>query len=173
MTPYLVVPPATMPVDLAALKAHLRVDGYTDNAQIEALQAGAVAMLDGWGGALGRCILPQTWAIDVTGPGPHLLPFPDASDVAVTAEGGALSSVQRNGALGVSVEVQDASAGQDITITAQYALPDARRPAAEVLIKLIVGNWYENRESVVVGMSVNELPMAANALISALRWFRV
>lgn len=41
-------------------------------------------------------------------------------------------------------------------------------------IKLIVGHWYENRETVIVGTSSAEMPMAATALLglySLTRWY--
>ena len=173
MTPYLVTPPASLPVALESMKAHLRVEHSVDDALIEETQAGAVAFLDAWGGVLGRCIMPQTWAADVTGPGPHLLPFPDASNIAADSDGDALSVEVARTAKGQCVTVSDAEDGQPVTITAVYGLSDERLSAAQSLIKLIVGNWYENRQAVIVGPSPSELPMAANALISALRWRRV
>lgn len=38
---------------------------------------------------------------------------------------------------------------------------------------LIIGHWYANRESVVIGVSVAELPMAVHALISPYRHFHL
>ena len=173
MTPYIVTPPASLPVTMAAMKEHLRVEHNIEDALIDETQLGAVAMLDAWGGVLGRCIMPQTWAIDVTGPGPHLLPFPDASGVAAEADGGAMAvEVARTGK-GQCVTISEAESGQAVTITATYGLSGERLPAAQALVKLIVGNWYENRQAVVVGQTPSELPMAASALISALRWRRI
>jgi len=173
MTPYLVTAPDALPVTLAAMKLHLRVEHGHEDALIEETQAGAVAFLDAWGGVLGRCIMPQTWAVDVTGPGPHLLPFPDASNIAAESGGDALSVDVARTAKGQCVTVSDAGDGQAVTITAVYGLSSERLSAAQSLIKLIVGNWYENRQAVIVGPSPSELPMAASALISALRWRRV
>ena len=34
---------------------------------------------------------------------------------------------------------------------------------------MMVGHWYDNRETVVLGMSVAELPMAVNALLARYR----
>jgi uncharacterized phiE125 gp8 family phage protein len=42
-------------------------------------------------------------------------------------------------------------------------------PAIQHAIKLAVSEWYENRESVVVGQAVNRLPMAFDALIAPYR----
>ena len=38
---------------------------------------------------------------------------------------------------------------------------------------LIIGHWYENRESVVVGSTASELPMAVDALISPHRHYQI
>ena len=69
MTPYLITAPTVQPVTLDEMKSHLRVLSTDEDADIETRLAGAVAHLDGWGGVLGRCIMSQTWAIDVTGHG--------------------------------------------------------------------------------------------------------
>jgi uncharacterized phage protein (predicted DNA packaging) len=36
---------------------------------------------------------------------------------------------------------------------------------------LLIGHWFENRESVVIGTNTSELPMAVQALISPYRHF--
>ncbi len=38
---------------------------------------------------------------------------------------------------------------------------------------LIIGNWYANREAVVVGTITSELPMAVNALIEPYQFYNV
>ena len=38
---------------------------------------------------------------------------------------------------------------------------------------LLIGNWYANRETVAVGVSAIELPMATNALWKPHRWVNV
>jgi len=169
MIPYLVTPPASLPVELAAMKAHLRVAHDDDDADIEAKQAGAVAMLDGYGGILGRCIMPQEWAIDVTGPGPHLLPFPDASGVAAEAEGDPLGVEVSRTALGMCASVPDAAEGQELTITAAYRLPEPRVAAAQSLVKLMVQREYD----VLAGPDYDAITRSIQALIGALRWVRV
>ena len=171
MTPYRVTAPIGLPVSLAEMKAHLRVDGTDEDDLIESLQSGAVALLDGWGGDLRRCILPQRWAIDVTGAGPHLLPFPDADEIGAIFADANLGVIITRDRSGIQVLVIGAPADEVVTITATYALPEDRLPAVKVLVKLIVGNWYQNREAVVIGTISSELPMAASKLISTLRWF--
>jgi hypothetical protein len=169
MTPYLVTPPASLPVTLDAMKAHLRVVHDSDDADIAAKQAGAVAMLDGWGGVLGRCIMPQVWAVDVTGPGPHRLPFPDASDVAAEAGGDPLAVEVSRTALGPCVAVPGAAAGDAVTISASYALPAPRLAAAQTLIKLMVQREFD----AMAGADFDAITRTVQALITALRWVRL
>lgn len=167
--PYLVTPPASLPVALNAMKSHLRVDHDDEDQGIDDLQAAAVSYLDARGGVLGRCIMPQTWVIDVTGPGPHLLPYPDGKSIAVDADGSTLTFTMELSGSGTMVTIENLGADDEATITAEYALSVERLPAAQALVKLIVGNWYENRAAV-TGTSMAELPMAAGALISAMKW---
>ncbi len=168
MIPYLVTAPVALPVELAAMKAHLRVVHADDDADIAAKQAGAVAMLDGWGGLLGRCIMPQTWSVDVTGAGPHLLPFPDASNIVAEADGDALDVTVTREGLGLCVSV-DAGVDQAVTIAAEYALPEPRISAAESLIKLMVQREFD----VMAGPDYDAITRSIQALIGALRWRRI
>lgn len=166
--PYLVTPPASLPVSLSDMRAHLRVVATDDDADLDAKQEGAVAMLDGWGGVLGRCIMPQTWAIDVTGPGPHLLPFPDAENIAAEANGDPLDVTVTRRGLGLCVAVS-AAPDDAVTITAEYGMPEPRRSAARSLIKLMVQREYDSTQ----GPEYDALTRSIQALITAMRWVRV
>lgn len=165
MIPYLVTAPTSLPVDLDALKLHLRVAHDADDADIVAKQAGAVAVLDAWGGMLGRCIMPQTWAIDVTGPGPHLLPFPDAEDVSAASGAVELDTETSRTGLGLCVSVPAALSGQAVTIEAVYALPEPRLAAAQTLVKLMVQREYDQA----AGADYDAVTRSIDALIGAMR----
>lgn len=175
MKPVRVTPPDGPVVTLEELKVHLRVDHDEEDALISSLQDAAVAMLEGWGGILGRCILPQRWAVDVAGPGPHELPFPDATDIEAEIDGTPVDVVEVThiGTMQPSIVLPHVAHCDRVTVSAEYALPPERLPAARALVKLLVGNWFHNREAVVIGTIPSELPMAAITLIAGLRWYRI
>lgn len=55
-----------------------------------------------------------------------------------------------------------------ITFTAGYGDTAAAVPEnVKAAMKLLIGHWYENREAAVIGQTVEQLPMAVNALLSA------
>lgn len=169
MTPYLVTAPTAGPVTLNEVKAHLRVVHGEDDTDIEERVASAVAHLDGWGGALGRCIMPQTWAVDVEGPGPHVLPFPEADTVVVTGVSGVLAAEVTRCAIGPMVTISDAMADEAIVIQFESALPATRLPAAKSLIKLMVQRDFD----MLAGSEAMAMDHAIAALINNLRWRRV
>lgn len=169
MIPYIVTAPSSLPVSEPDMKEHLRVDHSDEDAVIAALQAGAVAKLDAFGGLLGRCIMPQTWAIDVTGAGPHLLPFPDATEVAAEAGGEPLATTVSRTPFGVCVTVSDAVSGDTVTIRFLCGLSDERLPAAQTLVKLMVERDFDGLS----GADYDAITRQIDSLISALRWWRL
>jgi len=168
MTPTIVTAPASVPVDLAALKLHLRVTHAHEDALITALAAAAVGYLDGWRGILGRAIMPQTWAVTVTQACDVTLPMPDVTAVSVDYGDGAvvLTSVASAGGPVVTVT----AAG---TVSFTCAMPRAQLDVAVVVIKMLVAHWYENREAVNIGQIGTDLPFGVDQLIGVLRWRRI
>lgn len=169
MTPYLITAPVALPVSLNEMKAHLRVTHADDDGDIEGRLASAVAHLDGWGGVLGRCLMPQTWAVDVEGPGPHLLPFPEVETVTAAGVAGALDVVVTRGAVGPSVTIADAEADEPIAVQFVSSLAPTRLPAAKSLIKLMVQREFD----LMAGPEAMAMDMAIGALMNGLRWRRV
>jgi hypothetical protein len=161
MTPYLVAPPVSQPVTLEEAKLHLRVDHDDEDALISGLILGAVGHLDGWRGVLGRAIMPQTWAVSVDCAGEYQLPMPDVT--AAMMGGDALVVRLTEG--GALVTATDAG-----IIEFSCALAAEQLPVAKTLVLLLVGSWYSNRDAVAVGVSVAEMPMAAQMLTATLRW---
>lgn len=155
-------------VSLHDLRAHLGVVGSHDDDRITQLAEAAVAHLDGWRGALGRCILPQSWRVGYTEEGRHLLPFPDVSEVSAVDEAGvAVAAVLSHGARGSYVTLPGAAV---VTMTA--AIGQDALPMLRTAVCMLVGHWYNQREAVIVGAISSELPLAFNALIGPLRWVR-
>lgn len=81
--PVRTVAPAATPISLTEAKAHLGVTANTDNDLITALISAATDHLDGWSGILGRCLVNQTWRVDLPAwPSTGIrLPFPDVSTI--------------------------------------------------------------------------------------------
>lgn len=169
--PLLVAPPDEVPVTLAQIKARLYVEHDEDDGLLEALIEQAVALLDGWHGALCRAIMPQTWSVEVRGKGPHRLPMPDVTEVRVLVDDTELPAgeftVQRRGD-GSHVTIDDHPG--DAVIEFDCSIPETRRPVAQAAIALLVGHWFRNREAVVTGTITAEVPLSATALIRSLRW---
>jgi hypothetical protein len=175
MIPILITAPTAHVVETAALKVALAVDHAHHDALIEGYRAGAVAHLDGWRGVLGRAIMPQTWAQDFTGWGDLRLALPDVTSHTVTGyDEAGLEVVPTRNVLsldyGGPVVATEGPAVVRVRVQYDCALPVDQRPAVASIVTMLVASWYENREAVVTGMSVATLPMAAEALIEALRW---
>jgi hypothetical protein len=166
MTPYLITPPDSLPVSAYDLREHLRLPGEYLEADVMAKQSEAVAVLDAWTGLLGRCIMPQTWAVDVEGEGPHLLPFPDVLLItAVSGDDPAPVSFKRS-ALGHLVTLNGVLPGQPATIRFQCGMSDQLRPAAQSLIKLMVSRDFDMLSGPDYDANERTIRMA----IGALRW---
>lgn len=180
----LITPPVLELVPLAEMKSHLRVDFADDDALIAGLTKAAIAHLDGYAGVLGWCLGAQTWllAYDTFPAGPIRLPVGPLIDVVgieYANAGGAyvtLPSTQYDvdavSNPGWIVPVTDWPSVEGtnavrITFRAGHLTPPEIHAAIPVIVKLLVGHWYANREA--VGDAMSEIPMSAAALISAHR----
>lgn len=186
MRPVLVTAPATLPVLLADMKAHLRVDHDHENDLITAYMTAATAHLDGWTGILGRCIIGQQWSVtlsELPRDGRISLPFPDVSAVTVeyVADGttatlsAATYRLQENAGGSWIERVETASwpatdaRADAVTITMTAAMPASDLPRVTTAIKLLVGHWFDNREAVAVGQQSFDVPLAFDALVAPMR----
>lgn len=171
--PVLITPPAAPVVALADMKLHLRVSHTDEDSLITALEASAVAYLDGWKGVLGRAIASQVWRQEFKAGEAVRLLLPDVTAIEVTAYDDAglevdVDAVLVNSFQGPTVSITGSYA--DLRVDYTCAMDATKLPAAQAMIKLLVGHWYYNRESVAVGVSVAEMPMAVAALVTAMRW---
>ncbi|WP_028029895.1 head-tail connector protein [Gemmobacter nectariphilus] len=166
--PVLVTPATAEVVGVSDLKAFLRVDHGDEDGLIGALADAATAWLDGWGGVLGRAIMPQTWRQDFEGPGPHVLAMPDVVTVAATVDDVAVDVIIEAIGAGAAVTAEGVTGTLRVTYTCQ--MPPERLPAAQAAVKMLVAHWYMNRETVVTGTIATDVPMTVGALVAALRW---
>lgn len=166
MTLTLVTAPSDL-VTLDEVKAHLRVDIDDEDPLIGGLIQGAIAYLDGYRGVLGRAIMPQTWRQTFTCAGPYRLAMPDVSTFTATVGGNAAPGTLSGDAMGPVVTL-DASSPDGATIEFTCALPVQQLPAVRMAVLLLIGNWYQHRES--VGERGQEIPMGFEMLISSMRW---
>lgn len=192
LAPVRTAAPAMTPVSLVEARAHLRVDHTDDDTLITSLIAAAVDHLDGWTGILGRCLVTQEWRQDFDAFASCLsLPLgPVISISSVTVGGNTVDAASyalktdAGGRARVEFDGLSVSGSTSITYTAGYAtIPEVPAdgevpaipaqstvpPALKVALLLLVGNWYANRETMVVGATVESLPFAVDALIAPFR----
>jgi uncharacterized phiE125 gp8 family phage protein len=191
----LIEPPVAELLTLEDAKEHLRVDFDDDDALIQSYIDAAVSMLDGRDGILQRALAPQTWALDMSRfpfcreielPLPQLLgvesvEYLDVDGAWQTMPPEDYEVVTGEDGLVIAEEfwppTQRASVAVTITFRAGYALGsdgegEAPPPQLRQLLKLLVMQWYANREPVVIGSTVNNLPFTAQAVIANLRVYR-
>lgn len=156
--------PAEMPVSLADVKAHCRVDHNDSNAVLTALLAAAVDFLDGPNGMLGKCMVEQTWQKDFDAfDGCLRLPVgPVASITSVTYydADNALQTLStdhyalRFNALGAYIDLkpgEDWPASYDrddaVRVTFVAGVPVGEVPASlKTAVLMLVSQWNEDRE---------------------------
>ncbi|MFN3549623.1 MAG: head-tail connector protein [Mesorhizobium sp.] len=180
----------TTPVSLTEVKAHCRVDGTDSDAVLTALLNAAVDHLDGYSGILGRCMVEQSWRVDLAdwpAGGLIRLPFPDVSAITSikyydednaeqTVDGADYQRVQDVlGSVVRLVDNFDAPAVYDdrldavhVTFVAGFGNAAAVPAPLKVAIMLLVSHWFEHREASVVG-GIAELPFAVSALVAPYR----
>lgn len=176
--PVRTVAPAATPVSLAEVKAHLRVDHADEDVYLGALIDAATALLDGADGALGRALVTQTWRHDFDGwNGAELrLAMPGASSVSIayTDTAGASQTLA-----GTEYEVVEDSRGtvivpasgkvwpaladvaSPVRVTATHGFGNAAAVPAAIkqAMLLMIGDWYETRQTAIYGANIKEVPM--------------
>jgi uncharacterized phiE125 gp8 family phage protein len=188
LKPIRTVAPTTDIVTLDEAKLHLRVDHPDDDTLITALLATATSRLDGYGGILQRALITQTWKVETDSfADPLRLPigdllsltsvkYRDGSDVQQTLASsvygvysdaiGPFITLKYNQVWPVVYDRRDAI---EIIWTAGYGATAASVPAAiRQAALLMVGHWYEHRETV-SDASLNEVPLSAKHLIEPFR----
>lgn len=180
-----VTPPGPV-VTWEEAQVHLRVDGE-EQAYVESLVAAATGWLDGPSGWLGRCIGLQTLELVASAFGADRLPFPplvEVTGISYLDTDGAQHEMSSgdwvqllNGSIVPPMGQNWLAVGSSpeaVRVVFQAGYPDGQVPAAiKQAILLIVGHWYRNRETVITGTIVAEMPFAAQALLSTYRVWSV
>lgn len=195
MTTKIIEAPAPV-VSLDDAKKHLRVVGTNDDVYIEALTEAATAWLAGPDGWLGRSIGTQT--LEMQAPyfeadcnGVIALPFGPLIDIVLvkyldtsgveTVLDPSKYVLDEAGIRSVYGEIWPSVRPQSDAVKIQYRAGYGVAPNYDTdkiprpiwaAILMLVGHWYENRETVVVGVTTTELPFAAEALLSVYRVYR-
>lgn len=176
--------PATEPLTTAEAKTHLVVDHSDDDTYIDTLVAAARAYVEQY---TGRQLVTATWTMDLERfPGDDFiqLPFPPLQSV-TSVKYYDLSNSQQTLAASKYV-VADSTPGRLRLVSGEawpQVYPD-RAQAVEVIfvagygaasavpadikhaIKMLVGHWYENRETVTVGQTSKPVAFATDALLN-------
>jgi uncharacterized phiE125 gp8 family phage protein len=181
-----VTAPTFEPITTIEAKAHLRVEIPDDDALIYGLIQSARQVCES---KLKRAICSTTfdWHIDDWPWFPLSVPMPPLQSVTSIKYYGTQNTQST-----ISSESYHVLAGspgridfvETFSLPTTYARPDAVTvrfvagygsptavPASiKSAIKLLVGTWYEHRESVVLGQTPNIVPMTVDALLGAEAW---
>jgi uncharacterized phiE125 gp8 family phage protein len=185
---YLKTAPTTEPLSSTEAKLHLRVDASDEDTLITALITAARQHVEN---IAGRALISQTWvALFEEWPKDHFelpmaTPLVSVSSVKYTPDGGVettlSSSVYYANTVAYvgNVSLADDQAWPTDTlrtqnpISVEYVCGNANAAAVPSAIKaamlLHIGHLFENREAVNIGNTVNELPLAYEALIAPYR----
>ncbi len=184
--------PTVEPVTLAEAKAHLRVDTATDDSYIATLITAAREWVEEY---LDRALVHQQYVMRLDSfpyefelPRPPMATSGTATAVVVTYTLGddstaTLSSTQyrvdRNATPGVVRQLRagtwpgnlDDQNAVTVTWWAGYGASGTSVPAAiRHAILMLVGFWYDNRSTVLVGSISKQLEFAVESLLSSQKW---
>ncbi len=184
--------PTVEPVTLAEAKAHLRVDTATDDSYIATLITAAREWVEEY---LDRALVHQQYVMRLDSfpyefelPRPPMATSGTATAVLVTYTLGddstaTLSSTQyrvdRNATPGVVRQLRagtwpgnlDDQNAVTVTWWAGYGASGTAVPAAiRHAILMLVGFWYDNRSTVLVGSISKQLEFAVESLLSSQKW---
>jgi uncharacterized phiE125 gp8 family phage protein len=183
--------PAVEPITLAEAKAHLRVDGTTEDALIASLIITSRLHIEA---ALGLALISQSWALrlDAWPKGGIVIvpirPVQSVQSVRVTNADDTLTTIEPtryllDGAslpprlLPTASPLPDPGVraqGIEIAFTAGYGASAASVPhPIRQAILLLVAHWFECRTPVFVGHSATRLPDIVSALLAPYRMPRL
>lgn len=173
--PFQITPPDGPLIPTTDLRGVVRMETDERDGDIEAALSGAVALLDGYRGRLGRCILAQRWALPLVGRAEAvLLPFPDCRDPRVErlvdgawVEGAGLFHSGQWVALS---DMPDDFTGLHLTVTVGYETPADVPGDIMAAVRLLVAHLFDY-DPRAWGVEVGNLPANVEAMIAAKVWF--
>jgi len=178
MTVLVVTPPAPL-VNLQTVKDHLKLETGDDDALLESYLAAASGWIDNPLGWLGRAICTQTLELRVsTFSAADALPHRPVASIAsvkyVTPAGIEETlppqAYRLDGPALVATGSWPALRGDAEGVRVRYVVGSAEAPAPiQQAALLLIGQWFANRASVVVGTIVNQMPFGVEALLQPYR----
>ena len=183
-----ITPPTSTPVSLVDAKQHLRVSSADEDFLIESYVKAATQHLDGRDGALGRCLLTQTWQLKLDRfQDPITVPLPPCQSVTSIQYVDVDGNTQTLAASEYHVARMDDAAPAIIRPAYGKTWPSTRPIPESVIVTFVagfgddpadvpetirtailehVGTLFENRESTIVGLSaIEEFPGGAQDLV--------
>lgn len=190
LSPILVTAPAVTPISVAEAKSQCRVDHTDDDTLIGVLVNAVTTYVDGWRGILGRCLVNQTWKINLEEfcDDEILLPFGDlvsvgsvkyydSSNTQQTVSSSYYSALQSVRGPIIALKstytwpvVYDREDAIEVQWTAGFGaaasnVPDAIRQA----MLMHVAHLYDNRSAVTSDLAAMPMPLGAEALLAPYR----
>lgn len=176
--------PAALPVSVADVKAHALIDSADEDALIDRLLRAAVGLVDGPDG-IGRALVSQTWRLTLDGwPAVIVLPLVPVADDGIAAityldAGGSWQTLAADlfhvadgvitPAWGASwPAVRPVRSCIRVDFVAGLAPADIP-PDLVVALCQIVSHWLENRDAVLTGTIVAEMPLSARETLDRYR----
>lgn len=178
--------PASTPIDVEELKTHLRISHDDEDNDLQTLIFAAVGQIDGRDGWLGRALITQQWQLILNCfPATCIsIPLPPLQSIDEIRYLDAFGAEQTLSSADYTVH-----AGEPATLSSKTCWPStACRPDAVKItftagygdtandvpalirqyLKIICGGFYLQRESVAIGVAVNE-PPHIQAMLNGLR----
>lgn len=190
IAPSLVTAPAAALFTLTEVKAQCRVDHTDDDTLLTRLIDVGTSYLDGYRGILRRCLINQTWKINLDGFCDDDIDLPlgnlvsitsvkyyDANNTQQTLSSSYYSAFQGPRGPYVSLNetyswpvTYDRKDAVEITWVAGFGAAAANVPEAIRHAGLMyIAHLYDNRSTVSAGETVVEMPMAFHALVAPFR----
>lgn len=181
----LVTAPTFEPLSLDQVKLHLKVDTNDDDTLIRSLIIAAREYCENF---LSRRLVTSTWDMMLDSfPGDQIsqieIPYPPLQSVTSITylDSAGVSTILSTSLYGVDVArfkgrvypafsqiwpvTRFIQAAVTIRYVAGFGTAQAVPESIKAAMKLVIGNWYENRESTIAGTIINTVPAALEHLL--------